>query len=131
MRCNQTEKFCYLVFFSIQSRLWVVNGGIQGETCLSQHPTELWCDDVTVLPCVDRTIRCNQIPTFPGANMTQVSEPVIGDKTIAYSAFDVTCTERNHYFDYSVPANVPSFYFATNINWTSFFCNHDRYPSPL
>ena len=39
----------------------------------------------------------------------------------------LTCEERNHYFDFSVPADLVSFFYSNNINRTTMYCNKDTY----
>ena len=38
-----------------------------------------------------------------------------------------TCPNYKHYFDYSVPDNLVSFYYSTNINTTTLTCNEYKF----
>ena len=107
-------------------RVWHVTGGILGETCAtSENSTELWCRNVTLFPCVDRTIHCNNIPTFLNNQVEILDEPEPGILTVWNTSLSLTCPTLNWYFDYSVPANLVSFYYSNNINQTTLTCNKD------
>lgn len=107
-------------------RFWEVIGGIEGETCLeSNHSSELWCKNVTLFPCADRTILCNPLPSFLNTTVQMLQEPETGNFTVFNTSISLTCPNENFYFDYSVPANLVSFFYSTNINETTLTCNKD------
>lgn len=92
-----------------------------GETCIGPQ-ADGSCSDVYIPDCVDRTIYCNPLPSFSNAAVDILNEPDPLSPNILNSSYRLTCTGDNHYFDYSVPTDLVSFYYSTNINETTLTC---------
>ena len=106
---------------------WAITNGIRGENCAtSTHATDNVCEDVIQPQCVDRTIRCNPLPGgFGNEEITVVASPNTDDLTEFGTIIQWACPDKFHYFNYSIPADLISFHYSTNINETAFTCNQD------
>ena len=98
-----------------------------GETCIGPQ-ADGSCEQVVIPSCVDRSIHCNPIPgnSTLNAEITWVSGPAESIPTLFETIFTFECTERNHYFNFSVPPDLISYYYSNNINLTTVACNHNR-----
>ena len=63
---------------------------------------------------------------FFTANIDVITAPNPNDLTENGTTLELTCTQRNHYFDFSVPDDLISFFYSENINRTVLTCNQDR-----
>ena len=106
-------------------RFWEITGGVEGDICPESDHADNWCKDVTIAPCVDRTVHCNAIPSFLNNNVTLLNEPREGSLTIVGTSIVLSCTEENFYFDYSVPNDLISFHYSNNVKLTTITCNKD------
>lgn len=112
-----------MIFFFSE---WTISNGVIGESCpSSSHPTDNVCSEISQPLCVDRTIRCTPLPDFGISDVAVLNAPNSDDLTEFGTIIQVTCLGRNHYFDFSVPDDLISFYYSTNINQTTFTCNRD------
>ena len=59
-------------------KFWKVTNGIYGETCANKKSDndELWCEDVIIPKCVDRSILCPPPPMPNRAEITPAMEPI-------------------------------------------------------
>ena len=101
-------------------RFWEVDHPAEGETCLGQQPNNT-CQAVAIPKCVDRNVYCSAVPA--PANASVLTLPVDNNPQKVGTVIQFTCPDRNWFFNYSVPANLISFYYSTNINVTSVTCN--------
>ena len=99
----------------------MVTNAMPGETCIGPQPDGT-CLEVYIPDCVDRTIYCNPLPSFENATVELLNEPEVGSPNLLDTSYNLTCQEKNNYFDYSVPANLVSFYYSTNINEMTLTC---------
>ena len=106
-----------------------MENGIQGENCAeSEHANPTWCKNFYQPLCVDRTIRCNNLQrSFGSADAQYLDEPNSRDHSEWGTRLQLTCLEKNFFFDFSVPDDLISFYYSNNINITTMYCNKDRY----
>ena len=107
-------------------KYWTVQNGINGETCANKNSNsnELWCEDVFIPECVDRSILCTTPPIPKRAEMIISERPNI--KTYEYKTeIHYKCQERYH-FDYPVPNDFISFYYTENINEINVRCTEDK-----
>ena len=118
-----------IIFFTHYCRRWLITDGVRGENCdPSLDANDNVCQDVTQPQCVDRTIRCTALPTnFGNADISVINAPNPDDPTEYGTVIQWTCLGRNHYFNFSVPDDLISFYYSNNINVTTLTCNRDGY----
>ena len=120
-------------------RLWTVENGIVGETCMNQNTThdELWCDSVNIPDCVDRTIKCSDPPLSPPAysnpdteltwykppdnRLNQMPEPLNNENG---TRIEYKCPGRRYFFDYPYNASL-SYYYTENINYINATCTKE------
>ena len=73
--------------------------------------------------CVDRTVYCTPLSAPANSTKSIISQPNINNLVELGTSVKYTCTLPNWYFNYSVPANLTSFYYSTNINNSTLTCN--------
>jgi hypothetical protein len=100
--------------------MWEVDYPAEGETCLSQQDDKS-CKSIYIPKCVDRNVYCTPV-TVP-ANSSVIQLPVGGSLVRMGASVRFTCTADNWFFNYSVPSNLTSFYYSTNIKTTTLTCN--------
>ena len=109
----------------LSCRTWSVSNGLE-EICVGRQPDGR-CKTLNIPDCEDRTIRCSAVPNLWNGVKVILNEIDPDDHTVYGTRFTVGCTEKNFYFDYSVPDDLISFYFSNNINLTTFYCNMNGY----
>jgi hypothetical protein len=104
------------------SRFWEADNSMKGETCLSQQ-ADGSCKSIAIPSCVDRTVYCSKLPA--PKNSTIINLNGTNPKNLPQLGTSVrfTCPSKNWYFNYSIPGNLMSFYYSTNINNMTLTCN--------
>ena len=105
-----------------------MDNGIIGETCsdFKSDDNELWCENVYIPDCADRTIRCSKPPSNPIMSEVKIlyeTDPNITD--VYKTHIEYTCPQWQHYFDYPVENPFISFFYTNNIDKIEIVCNKD------
>ena len=107
----------------IHRRFWEIVTPTVNESCNGVQPDGS-CKSVFVPDCVDRTVYCKEVTPIPKNSTIQIlNQPNQKTLTEMLSSFRVSCPNRNWFFNYSVPANLKSFYYSTNIKNITVTCN--------
>ena len=108
----------------IPSRFWEVDYSVSGSggTCQSMQPDGS-CTSVYIPACVDRTVYCNPLTTPGNSSKSILAQPNPLNQVELGTSMRFTCPLPNYYFNYSVPSNLTSFFYSTNINSTTLTCN--------
>lgn len=92
-----------------------------GETCVNKL-SDGSCQSIFIPDCEDRNVYCSSLQKPANASKAFLAQPVPG-LNIFGTVVTFTCTNRNWYFNYSVPANLVSYYYSNNMNTATLTCN--------
>lgn len=108
------------------STYWEYDNGIDGETCINEQPDGT-CGKIVIPECVDRSVYCKPLTTPGGAVKELIEQPNTDNEYEYGTKIQFTCPLPSHYFDYSVPSDLISFFYSTNINTTILTCNDQKF----
>ena len=108
------------------SGYWEYDNGIDGETCINEQPDGT-CETIVIPDCQDRSVYCKPLATPANSSKYIIEQPNADNEFEYGTKIQFTCPQYSHYFDYSVPEDLVSFFYSTNINTTTLSCNEYRY----
>ena len=80
------------------------------------------CQSIFIPDCVDRNVYCSNV-TSPANSTKSILVPTASNGlSILGTSFKFICPQ-NFFFNYSLPKNFTSFYYATNVNSSTVTCN--------
>ena len=108
------------------SGYWEYDYGIEDSTCVGKQPDGT-CETIVIPDCEDRSVLCQPLPN-PGNSSKEILKQPNAENEVEYGTeIKFTCSNYKHYFDYSIPDDLTSFFYANNINETTLRCNEFKY----
>ena len=108
------------------SKYWEYDNGIEDETCINNQPDGT-CERIALAECVDRSVYCKPLSTPENATKALIVQPNSENEYENGTEVQFTCPQSEHYFDYSIPADLVSFFYSTNINTITLSCNDFKF----
>ena len=108
------------------STYWEYDYGIEGSICMNEQ-IDGSCERILIPDCVDRTVYCNPLDSPHNSSKTILQQPDKENEVESDTQIMFTCPQYQHYFDYSVPDDLVSYYYSTNINVTILTCNDHKF----